>query len=234
MTLSDSLPEFDAVVFDLVGTLVDEVGTVTGAVHDALADAGIDEVRSTRAAEAWIEAFHAATRRIASGEEEWMPAEQLRRTLLEEVLLAEGIGLTAEAFDALASTGRRLAAWPDAAEQLSELAELTTVSTLTNASTCQVAEISSRHGLRWHATLSAALARTYKPAPAVYALAIEQLDLDPGRTLFVAAHPWDLRGAAASGFHTGYLARPHADAPEDEDEFDVHLNSLNELVEALR
>lgn len=234
MTRSEALPEFDAVIFDLVGTLVDEVGAMTNAVTATLAEAGIDGERSARAARQWIDAFHTATRRIAGGEEDWIPAEQLRRSLLEDVLLAEGIGLTAEAFDTLASAGRRLGAFPHAAEQLSDLAELTTVSTVTNASTGQLTEISRRNGLRWHATLSAALARTYKPAPAVYALAIEQLDLDPSRTLFVAAHPWDLRAAGANGFRTGYLPRPHTDAPEEDDDFDIHLDSLAELAEALR
>jgi len=231
---SDVLPDLDAIVFDLVGTLVDEAGTVTGAAAEAFAEAGLDVDRAAEVAGEWLSAFHAATRRIADGEQEWVPAAQLRRGLLEQALLDGGIGLTADAFDELAGVGARLDAWPHAAEQVSELAGLTTVTCLTNAATAQLAAISARSGLRWHAALSTALARTYKPSPAAYALAIEQLDLDPGRTLFVAAHPWDLRGAAAAGFRTGYLPRPHTDEPDDEDEFDVRLGALTELAEMMR
>lgn len=232
-TSSDVLPDLDAVVFDLVGTLVDEVGSVTGAVTGAFADAGLDPGRAEQVAGQWLDAFHAATRRMADGEQEWVPAGQLRRGLLEQALLAGDVGLTADAFDNLAGVGARLNAWPHAADQVSELAELTTVTCLTNAGTAQLAAISARTGLRWHAGLSTALARTYKPAPAAYALAVEQLDLDPGRTLLIAAHPWDLRGAGAAGFRTGYLPRPHADTADD-DEFDVRFDSLTELAEALR
>ena len=69
-------------------------------------------------------------------------------------------------------------------------------------------------GTRWTSstcrslpTLSGALVRAYKPSPAVYELAITSLDLDPSRTLMVAAHAWDLRAAASHGLRTA-LHRP--------------------------
>lgn len=223
--------DIDVVVFDIVGTLVDEVGTVTAATTSALAEVGVDADRSGRIARDWLARFDAATGRIANGEEEWAPDGVLRRQLLGDLLTAEGVELPA--FDHLATVARRLTPWPGAADEVAALAALTTVTGLTNASIDQVAEISARGGLRWHAVLSTALVRTYKPAPAVYRLAIDLLDLDPRRALFVAAHPWDLRGAAKEGFRTAYLPRPHADGPTADDHFDIHLDSLTQLAELL-
>src|SRR3546814_14626237 len=61
---------------------------------------------------------------------------------------------------------------------------------------------------------------TFKPAPAAYRYAIDTLGIDPARTLFVAAHPWDLRAAAEYGFRTAYIARPAAERPSAGDRFD--------------
>ena len=52
-------------------------------------------------------------------------------------------------------------------------------------------------GLTWHCVLSGEMVRAYKPDPSVYRFALDRLALDPRRTLMVAAHPWDLRAAAA-------------------------------------
>jgi len=226
--------DVDVVVFDIVGTLVDEVGTVTAATTAALGAVGVDAGRSARIAHDWLAGFDAATGRIARGEQEWASDGEIRRRLLHQLLQADNVELAPEAFDELATVARRLVPWPGAAAEVAALAELTTVTGLTNASLDQVAEISARGGLRWHAVLSTALARTYKPAPAVYRLAIDLLDLDPQRALFVAAHPWDLRGAAKEGFRTAYLPRPHADGPTVDDNFDLHLDSLAHLADLLR
>lgn len=81
--------------------------------------------------------------------------------------------------------------------------------------------------------LSTGSVRTFKPAPAAYQYAIDALRLDPARTLFVAAHPWDLRAAAEHGFRTAYIARPGAQRPSADDRFDLHADDLTALVESL-
>jgi 2-haloacid dehalogenase len=58
------------------------------------------------------------------------------------------------------------------------------------------------------------MVHAYKPDPAVYRLALDRLALDPRRTLMVAAHPWDLRAAAAQGLRTAYIQRASEGAPE--------------------
>jgi 2-haloacid dehalogenase len=81
--------------------------------------------------------------------------------------------------------------------------------------------------------LSGALVEAYKPSPAVYELAITSLGLDPSRTLMVAAHAWDLRAAASHGLKTAFVARPGADPPRADDRFDLHVEDLGALRDAL-
>ncbi len=50
--------------------------------------------------------------------------------------------------------------------------------------------------------------RRYKPDPAPYRWAMEQLSVVPGDAWMVAVHDWDLAGAANVGMRTAFLARP--------------------------
>jgi 2-haloacid dehalogenase len=47
----------------------------------------------------------------------------------------------------------------------------------------------------------------------------------------VAAHPWDLRGAAAIGYRTALVRRPGVD--DDGAEFDLVVTDLAELADVL-
>jgi 2-haloacid dehalogenase len=55
---------------------------------------------------------------------------------------------------------------------------------------------------------SAAEVRRFKPAPEVYQFAAKRLGVQPHQMLMVAAHPWDLMGAAAAGCRTAFIQRP--------------------------
>jgi 2-haloacid dehalogenase len=48
----------------------------------------------------------------------------------------------------------------------------------------------------------------YKPAPEVYDFAARRLGVRTREVLMVAAHPWDLLGAAAAGCRTALITRP--------------------------
>lgn len=62
--------------------------------------------------------------------------------------------------------------------------------------------------------LSVDAVRTYKPAPAVYALAPRALGLDAADLLFVSSNAWDVAGAKAFGYQVAWCNRQ--DAPEEE------------------
>lgn len=60
----------------------------------------------------------------------------------------------------------------------------------------------------------------YKPHPEVYAYAAQQMGVSPQDCMLVAAHGWDVAGAAWAGLRTAFIARegqqkfPLAEAPE--------------------
>lgn len=81
--------------------------------------------------------------------------------------------------------------------------------TLTN-SPPEAARAQLEHaGLRGYfaEVLTVAEAGRLKPARAVYAAAAERLGETPNELMLVAAHTWDLAGAAASGWATAFVAR---------------------------
>ncbi|MFJ8608048.1 haloacid dehalogenase type II [Streptomyces sp. NPDC093675] len=51
-------------------------------------------------------------------------------------------------------------------------------------------------------------ARAYKPAPSVYHMVAQELEVPPSACLMVAAHVWDTVGAQSAGFTAGLVTRP--------------------------
>jgi 2-haloacid dehalogenase len=62
--------------------------------------------------------------------------------------------------------------------------------------------------------LSVDAVRTYKPAPAVYALGPQALGVPAGELLFVSSNAWDVAGAKAFGYQVAWCNR--LGAPEEE------------------
>jgi FMN phosphatase YigB (HAD superfamily) len=56
--------------------------------------------------------------------------------------------------------------------------------------------------------LSADAVRRLKPAPEPYRMAAERLGVAVGEVRLVAAHAWDVAGAARAGCATDFVARP--------------------------
>ena len=53
----------------------------------------------------------------------------------------------------------------------------------------------------------------------------------PCRSVNVAAHAWDLRGAQRLGLRTAYIARPVGDPPTSSDRFDLHADDLADKLD---
>src|SRR5690606_9213439 len=149
-------------------------------------------------------------------------------------LVADTVGLDdPAALDRLTQAAKRLPPWPDTAAGLAALAERFPLIGLSNASRSALLELNFHAGLRWHQALSAEDAETYKPASAVYRLAVAASGVSPQRLLMVAAHAWDLRGAQQVGMRTAYVARTIGDPPRSSDRFDFHAEDLADLVSQL-
>ena len=223
--------DVDTLLFDVIGTVVDEGGTMRAEVAAALEAAGVTEAgRAEALAAAWEERSWSLTASLEGGGP-WVSTDEMNARALAEVLAGGGdLDLPAEAVRWLGQVGHRLRPWPDSAAALAALARRFTVAALSNGNLSMLASVSARGGLTWHAVLSAELVGVRKPDPAVYRFALERLALDPARTLMVAAHPWDLRAAAACGLRTAYIERAGEGEPEPGDSFGLSCPDLAALA----
>ena len=113
--------------------------------------------------------------------------------------------------EAVATQMRQLPAHPEVAGALRRLgAAGLRLASLTN-STEQVARAQLEHaGLIdvFELVLSADTVGRLKPAPEPYRMAAERLGVAVGEVRLVAAHAWDVAGAAGAGCATAFVARP--------------------------
>jgi 2-haloacid dehalogenase len=222
--------EIDFIVFDVLGTLVDEPAGISAGIRDlapSLPDLAVDELLQL-----WQLHIDSEQRRVVDGSRAYTASDGLDREAAQLVADAAGIGDPA-AIAELALSGRRLPAWPDTVLGLARLAERFPLIGLSNASRTALLGINAHAGLRWHQALSAEGARTYKPDPLVYEQAVAVSGAPPERLLMVAAHAWDLRGAQDVGLRTAYVARSVGDPPAPSDRFDLHAKDLADLADQL-
>lgn len=220
--------DIEVVVFDVLGTMVDQLGGLRTAIGEAVPEAGdVDELLTL-----WQRHVAAEERRIAQGLRPYADTDVIDAEAARQVAAHAGLGDPA-AIARLATAGRRLPPWEDSAAALERLGRHRPVFALSNASRAALPRLNAYAGLRWHHVLSAQEARAYKPSPEVYRLAIDAAGCAPDRVLMVAAHAWDLRGAQACGMRAAYVHRPAEDPPADSDAFDGRFGGLNELVTAL-
>jgi 2-haloacid dehalogenase len=222
--------DIDVVVFDVLGTLVDEPSGLRAGIREAVPasdEAMLDELLAL-----WREHVEVEQQRIWRGERSYVSTEMIDQEAAHRV--ADRAGLADQsAIEHLATAGQRLPAWSDTLVGLDRLAGQLPIIGLSNASISTLLRLNAHAGLRWHQALSAEAAQAYKPAPEVYRLAVEAAGRSPERVLMVAAHAWDLRGAQAVGMRTAYVARPVGDPPTGSDTFDWHTTGLDELVTLL-
>jgi 2-haloacid dehalogenase len=212
------------VVFDVLGTLVDQAGSLGRRVSEVT---GIKSGAAAYVARRWVERITEQEREIVEHRRAFAPSHELDRevlnSLVHERLLPPGSAVR------LADASERLLPWPDAAAGLDLLAGDLPVLGLSNASRRVLAGLSAGGGLRWHQVLSAEDAGTYKPGREIYELALASAPAAAEPPFMVAAHAWDLRAAAAAGMRTAYLPRPGGDLPRPGDGFDLHATNLVDL-----
>jgi len=195
-----------------------------------LDEAGAGQQAETMAA-AWARHFADLLSAIGEGAP-WRSTDDLNAAALAEAL-RDGPPLPPAAVQQLSLAGHRLRPWPDSREALRRLAGRFAIVALSNGNLSMLTDMFAAAGLTWHCVLSGEMVHAYKPDPAVYQFAIDRLALDPHRTLMVAAHPWDLRAAAAHGLHTAYIERAGEGTPQPSDTFDLTLPDLAALAERL-
>jgi 2-haloacid dehalogenase len=130
---------------------------------------------------------------------------------LEMTAEQAGIQLADGDREAVAAQLRQLHAHPEVADALRRLRDAgLRLAALTN-STEQVARAQLEHaGLidTFELVLSADTVGRLKPAPEPYWMAAERLGVAVDQVRLVAAHAWDMAGAARAGCATAFVARP--------------------------
>ena len=112
---------------------------------------------------------------------------------------AERAGLCADRAKALLARLGELRPWPEAAGVLAELLKTVKIGVVTNCSEQVGRRAAGQVGVPFDVVVTAEAAGAYKPRAAPYRLALDALELDAARVLFVAGSPDDIAGATGVG-----------------------------------
>ena len=189
----------------------------------------------------WRALYRAVLDDIIAGRRPWLRVDRIYRETLDTLLERRGLAatFTAAERDELNAVWSKLEAWPDSVEGLSRLRKRFVVSTLSNAGMATMVAVVKHADLPFDSILTAELAHIYKPAPAVYQLAVDYLGYRPAEIMMVACHKYDLAAARAFGMRTAFVARPLEFGPAakpdtaPEDWFDIYAKDFVELAQAL-
>ena len=227
--------EIRTIVFDIFGTVVDWFGTIV-----RIGESLDDKTDWRNVAVDWLNGYRGRVEDVRLGKRPW---DKL------DVLLQEAFGDISNKyrFDRLSSAGiaqlqsvwHALDPWPDSLAALRRLRKHFVIAALSNGNMLLLADMARVKHLGWDCIMSAELVRAYKPADALYKLAIECLGTVPGQVLYVAAHKWDVQAGQAAGLRAGYVLRwqfgKDGDPPEEPDpNFDIVVNDLEDLATKLR
>jgi 2-haloacid dehalogenase len=229
-----------ALTFDVQGTCTDFCGPLLrmGAEVNAAKTLSLDW--GALSAE-WRDLYRAALDAVIAGKRPFLRVDRIYRETLDVLLDRHGLSArfdTAER-DEMNRVWSRLEPWPDTVEGLACLRRRFVVSTLSNAAMSTMVAVVKHGALPFDAILTAELAGIYKPAPAVYQLAVDYLGFAPHEIMMVACHKYDLKAARAFGMRTAFVARPLEFGPgvspdvAPEDWFDVYAEDFRGLATAL-
>lgn len=221
----------DAVAFDVIGTLVDEEAVWVAVAQEISAATALGS--ATDLHRRWTDSFRQRMNAVVEGDSPWRPHSQLIIDSANDAIASLGGTPTASTAALVSALDSDYPAWPDVASATAVLRGGRLVAGVSNGDLDSLARLANSNAISWDIALSTGAAQAFKPAPAAYQYAIDALQLIPDRTLFVAAHPWDLRAAAVHGFRTAYVGRPGAERPSAEDHFDISVEDLTALVALL-
>ena len=195
-----TLATIRAIAFDVQGTCVDFYQPILRMGEAVNRAKGRDIDWAVLSAE-WRNLYRTTLDRVIAGERPWLRVDRIYREALDALLERRGLSsvFTTAERDELNQIWNHLDPWPDSVEGLAKLRRRFLTATLSNAGMAAVVAVVKRAGLPFDAVLTVELAQTYKPAPAVYQLAVDYLGYPPHEILMVACHKYDLKAARAFG-----------------------------------
>ena len=229
---SAALESVQAVTFDMYGTLLDLGATFGPGFSEFLRAKG-----SSRDAAEIVQLWETVYLResmvdtmLGRGRTLF---QQIRRQCLCQVFSHLGIAYTRDEIEELLTTHARVSLFPDVQEGLQALRGKFTLAVLSNGDLAALEGAVSDLAIPVDRIISAEQAGVYKPHSAVYNAATQNLNLPPNRMLHVAAHPWDVRGAMASGFLGAYVNRDNVPFYEAPPQPDLEVSRLTDLASGL-
>lgn len=234
----NTLPDIQALFFDVFGTLVDFRTSVARETQSILGPQGYT-LDWPAFADAWRAEYQPAMEEIRSGRQPYRKLDALHRSNLEHILPRFGVGSLDDAtLDRLNFAWHRLDAWPDSAPGLTRLKSKFKIAPVSNGNISLMVDLARRNGFPWDAILGADIAQDFKPKSHVYLAACESFDLVPHQCMMVAAHSSDLASAASLGLRTAHVARPDEHGKGRGETVpsvpvDVAVKSLEELAKTL-
>jgi 2-haloacid dehalogenase len=217
-------PPIGGYVFDAYGTLFDvhavvEVGREVTADPMALSAAW----RQKQLEYTWLRAL------MGRYEDFWAVTEAALRYALRRLALPASEAQIRRLMEAYLS----LACFPEVPTALAKLAPRPRA-ILSNGSPRMLQAAVRSSGLEPYLDhlLSVDAVRTYKPAPAVYALGPRALGLPAADLLFVSSNAWDVAGAKAFGYRVVWCNRGRAPEEELGLRADLVVSRLDELGDA--
>jgi 2-haloacid dehalogenase len=228
------------VAFDIFGTTVDWYTGVAEQAAEVFIRLGV-ALDPGAFANDWRDRYLPAMARVRERERAWAYLDTLHRESLDDLLREHGLtdAVDEDSRAELVRAWHRLPAWDDVVEGLARLGTRYVLAALSNGGFALLTHLVKAANLSLDCILSAELARTYKPDAKVYRMAAGLLDVEPAQVLMVAAHRWDLDGAAAAGLRTAFVERPlekgpHRTADRSADvTADVKVTSFPALADAL-
>jgi len=190
-----SLPALDAVTLDAYGTLV-ELDDHVGRLRRALAAAGVERDEHVVEQAFLHEVEHYA--RHKCGARDAAALAELRRDCAHVFVDALGADIDFTDGFAGAVAFRPL---PGVLDALGELRARGLALAAVSNWDCSLGERLAEAGIELDVTVSCAEAGAAKPDPAIFAVALDRLGVEPGRTLHVGDSAEDVEGARAAGLH---------------------------------
>ena len=207
------LPEVQALLFDVFGTVVDWRNGVAREAERILKPMGYT-LDWLAFANAWRAEYQPGMDEIRTGRQPFVKLDIIHRRMLDKIKPRFGLEKLDEATQAeLNLAWHRLDAWKDVGPGFARLRTRLLLCSCSNGNIAIMADIGRRNDLRWHAILGSEIAGDFKPKPRVYLASAEALNLRPNQCMMVAAHSGDLAAAAAQGLRTGHVGRPGEGGP---------------------
>lgn len=229
-----------AIAFDVQGTCADFFQPILRAGKALNQAKGLDLDWALFSTE-WRDLYRGSLDEVMAGKRPWLRVDQIYRQALDTLLERRGVGdkFTPAERDQFTAVWTKLDPWPDTVEGLTRVRRRYVTTTLSNAGMAALVSVVKHGAMPFDAVLGAELAKSYKPSPAVYQLAVDYLGVPAEQILMVACHKYDLKGAKAFGMRTAFVARPLEFGPDakpdtaPDRQFDLNVKSFVELADSL-